>query len=133
MFENPALLKDSDTKDALCRIIGTCSTKYHYTEQSCATILHLIHKYDFAITHLTDVVAGAEKKHADGSLAIALVREIGRTNPKDYVKDTAGAENIGRFLVELADKLPKLISTNVGVLVPHLGGDSYKKIGRAHV
>ncbi|XP_057947732.1 condensin-1 complex subunit CAP-D2 isoform X2 [Malania oleifera] len=126
MFENAYLLKDSEAKDALCRIIGTCATKYHYTQQSCASILHLIHKYDFVVTHMADAVAGADKKYADGSLAACVIREIGRTNPKDYVKDTVGAENIGRFLVELADCMPKLISTNIGLLVPHFGGESYK-------
>ncbi|KAL3819716.1 hypothetical protein ACJIZ3_005621 [Penstemon smallii] len=126
MFENPLLLKESDTKDALCRIIGVCATKHHYIEQSCASILHLIHKYDFVVTHLADAVAGAEKKYADGSMATSLIREIGRTHPKAYVKDTVGAENIGRFLVELADRLPKLLSTNIGLLIPHFGGESYK-------
>ncbi|XP_058107000.1 condensin-1 complex subunit CAP-D2 [Magnolia sinica] len=126
MFENQALLKDADTKDALCRIIGTCATKYHYTAQTCASILHLIHKFDFVSTHVADIMAWAEKKYADGSLAVSLIREIGRTNPKDYVRDNVGAENVGRFLVELADRLPKLVSTNVGILVPHFGGESYK-------
>lgn len=120
------LLRDTDTKDALCRIIGACATKYHYTAQSCASILHLIHKYDFVVIHMADAVAGAEKKYADGTLASYLIREIGRTNPKAYVKDTMGAENIGRFLVELADRLPRLVSTNIGLLVPHFGGESYK-------
>ncbi|XP_022935076.1 condensin complex subunit 1 [Cucurbita moschata] len=126
MFENPILLKDVDSKDALCRIIGACSTKYHFTTQSCASIMHLIHKYDYVVTHVADAVAGAEKKYSDGILAISLIRDVGRTNPKDYVKDTAGAENIGRFLVELADRLPKLFSTNIGLLIPHFGGESYK-------
>lgn len=126
MFEKPMLLKDSEAKDALCRIIGACSAKYHYMAQSCASIMHLIHKYDFVVTHMADAAAGAEKKYADGSLAISLIREIGRTNPKDYVRDTVGAENVGRFLVELADRLPKLVSTNIGLLVPHFGGESYK-------
>ncbi|KAI3782619.1 hypothetical protein L2E82_12671 [Cichorium intybus] len=126
MFENATLLKDSDAKEALCRIIGTCATKYHYLAQSCASILHILHKHDFVVLHLADAVAWAEKKYSDGSLSISLIREIGRTNPKDYVKDTVGAENIGRFLVELADRTPKLISTNIGLLVPHFGGESYK-------
>ncbi|GMH29408.1 hypothetical protein Nepgr_031251 [Nepenthes gracilis] len=126
LFENAFLLKDSDTKDALCRIIGTCATKYHYLAQSCASILHLLHKYDFVVIPMADAMSSAEKKYADGSLAMALIREIGRTNPKDFVKDTIGAENIGRFLVELADRLPKLVSTNVGILIPHFGGESYK-------
>ncbi|MCD7446306.1 hypothetical protein HAX54_000116 [Datura stramonium] len=126
IFENAAVLKDSETKDALTRIIGTCATKYHYAAQSCASILHLVHKYDFAVSHLADAVAWAEKKYADGSMASSLIREIGRTAPKDYVKDTVGAENVGRFLVELADRIPKLVSTNIGLLIPHFGGDSYK-------
>ncbi|KAK9102822.1 hypothetical protein Sjap_020076 [Stephania japonica] len=126
MFENAALLKDSDTKDALCRIIGTCATKYHYLTQSCASILHLVHKYDFSVIHLAEAVALAEEKYADGSLAVALIREVGRASVKDYVRDTVGAENIGRFLVELADRAPKLMSTNIGILVPHFGGESYK-------
>ncbi|EPS68668.1 condensin complex subunit 1, partial [Genlisea aurea] len=126
MFENALLLKDPDSKQALCRIVGTCATKYHYVSQASVSIMHLIHKHDFVVTHLADCIAGAEKKYADGSLAISLIREIGRTSPKDYVKDTVGAENIGRFLVELADRLPKLFSTNLGLLVQHLGGESYK-------
>lgn len=126
MYEKAKLLKDSDTKGALSRIIATCATKFHFAAQACASILHLIHKYDYTVSHLADAVAGAEKKYGDGSLAISLIREIGRTNPKDYVKDTVGAENIGRFLVELADQLPKLVSTNVGLLIPHFGGESYK-------
>lgn len=88
--------------------------------------MHLIHKYDFVVTHMADAVARAEKKYSDGSLATSIVREIGRTSPKDYVKDTAGAENVGRFLVELADRIPRLISTNIGIIVPHFGGESYK-------
>ncbi|XP_062007536.1 condensin-1 complex subunit CAP-D2 isoform X1 [Rosa rugosa] len=126
LFENATVLKDSDTKDALCRIIGACATKYQYMAQSCASIMHLVHKYDFVVTHIADAVAGAEKKYADGSLANSLIREIGRTNPKDYIKDTVGAENVGRLLVELSDRLPKLMSVNIGLLVPHFGGESYK-------
>lgn len=126
LFENATVLKDSDTKDALCRIIGACATKYQYMAQSCASIMHLVHKYDFVVTHIADAVAGAEKKYADGSLANSLIREIGRTNPKDYIKDTVGAENVGRLLVELSDRLPKLMSVNIGLLVPHFDGESYK-------
>lgn len=119
-------MKDSETKVALCRIMGACATKYQYLAQSCASIMHLVHKYDFVVTHIADAVADAEKKYADGSLANSLIRELGRANPKDYVKDTVGAENVGRLMVELADRMPKLLSTNIGVLVPHFGGESYK-------
>ncbi|CAL1385865.1 unnamed protein product [Linum trigynum] len=126
MFENSALLKDSETRDPLCRMLGACATKYHYTVQASASIMHLIHKHDFVVTSMADTAAWAEKKYADGTLAYSLIREIGRTNPKSYVKDTAGAENVGRFLVELAERLPNLMSTNVGLVVPHFGGESYK-------
>ncbi|KAH0865210.1 hypothetical protein HID58_082421 [Brassica napus] len=126
LFENAAILKDPEAKDALCRIIGASATKYRYIVQSCASVMHLIHKYDFAVVHVADAVARAETKYSDGTLAVTIIRDIGRTDPKAYVKDTVGADNVGRFLVELADRLPKVMSTNVGVLVPHFGGESYK-------
>jgi len=126
LCENQNVLKDEDTRIGMCRIIGAIATKHQRISQISASVLHLIHKFDFTVAHLAETVASAEKKFGDGSLAISLIREIGRTDPKDYARDSVGADNVGRFLVELADRLPKLMSTNIGVLVPHFGGDSYK-------
>ncbi|KAK1317546.1 hypothetical protein QJS10_CPA05g00805 [Acorus calamus] len=126
MFENPLLLRDGETRDALCRTIGTIAVKHRYTEQSLAPILHLVHKFSFTVAHLADMAAGSAEHHMDGRLMIALVTEIGRADPKAYVVDSTGAENVARFLVELAEKAPKLVAKNVGVLVPHFGGESYK-------
>lgn len=47
-------------------------------------------------------------------MATSLIREIGRTNQKEYVKENVGAEHIGRFLVEFTDRLLKF------------SGESYK-------
>ncbi|KAG8079469.1 hypothetical protein GUJ93_ZPchr0007g4608 [Zizania palustris] len=126
LCENQIVLKDEETRNGLCRIIGVIATKHQRISQTSASVLYLIHKFDFTVVHLAEAAAAAEKRFGDGSLAISLIREIGRTDPKDYVRDTAGADNVGRFLVELADRMPKLMSTNLGVLVPHFGGDSYK-------
>ncbi|CAN8231834.1 unnamed protein product [Cochlearia groenlandica] len=126
LFENAAILKDAEAKDALCRIIGASATKYHYIVQSCASIMHLIHKYDFAVVHVADAVARAESKYSDGTLAVTIIREIGRTDTKAYVKDTVGADNVGRFLVELVNRMLKVMSTNFGLLMAHFGGESYK-------
>uniref|UniRef100_A0A0D9X2G3 Condensin-1 complex subunit CAP-D2 n=1 Tax=Leersia perrieri TaxID=77586 RepID=A0A0D9X2G3_9ORYZ len=126
LFENQNMLKDEETRNGLCRVIGSIATKHQRISQTSASILYLIHKFDFTVMNLAEAVAAAEKRFGDGSLAISLIREIGRTDPKDYVRDSAGADNVGRFLVELADRLPKLMSTNLGVLIPHFGGESYK-------
>jgi condensin complex subunit 1 len=126
LCENQNVLKDEEIRNGLCRIIGAIATKHQRVSQTSASVLHLIHKFDFTVVLLAESVAAAEKRFGDGSLAISLIREIGRTDPKDYVRDSAGADNAGRFLVELADRLPKLMSTNIGVLIPHFGGESYK-------
>ncbi|XP_062188316.1 condensin-1 complex subunit CAP-D2-like isoform X2 [Phragmites australis] len=126
LCESQNVLKDEDTRNGMCRIIGAIATKHQQISQISASVLHLIHKFDFTVAHLAEAVAAAEKRFGDGSLAISLIREIGRTDPKDYARDGVGADNIGRFLIELADRLPKLMSTNIGVLVPHFGGESYK-------
>ncbi|KAL0359611.1 UNVERIFIED_CONTAM: Condensin complex subunit, partial [Sesamum angustifolium] len=49
---------------------------------------------------------------------IVLIEESSSSSANNATK--------GRFLVELADRLPKLLSTNIGLLVPHFGGESYK-------
>ncbi|XP_078446806.1 binding protein isoform X2 [Wolffia australiana] len=126
LFENSSCLKDDETRDGLCRIIGAISTKYHRTTEISASILNLVHKFEFSVSPLANAVASAEKKYSDGSLLIALIREIGQTDPKDFVRDTTGAENVGSFLVELAGLSPKIMSTNIGILIPHFGGESYK-------
>ncbi|KAL5659591.1 hypothetical protein ACJX0J_032754, partial [Zea mays] len=126
LCENQNVLKDEDTRNGLCRIIGAIATKHQRISQISASVSHLIHKFDFTVPHLAEAVASAEKKFGDGSLAISLIREIGRADPKEYTRDSVGADNVGRFLVELADRLPKLMSTNIGVLIPHFGGESYK-------
>ncbi|KAJ4756213.1 Condensin complex subunit 1 [Rhynchospora pubera] len=125
-YENQTIIRDEEARKGLGRIVGTVGTKLGRTDQTCASILHVIHKFDYAVAPIADAVASAEQKYHDGILAVALIREIGRADPKDYVRDTAGAENVGRFLVELAGHSPRLVSTNVGVLVPHFGGESYK-------
>ncbi|GJN33322.1 hypothetical protein PR202_gb21908 [Eleusine coracana subsp. coracana] len=126
LWESQNVLKDEDTRNGLGRIVGTIATKHQRISQISASVLHLIHKFDFTVAHLAEAVAAAEKRFGDGSLAISLIREIGRTDPKDYTRDSVGADNVGRFLVELADRLPKLMSTNIGLIIPHFGGESYK-------
>jgi hypothetical protein len=69
----------------------------------------------------------------DGSLAISLIREIGCTDPKDYVRDAAGADNARRFLVELADRLPKLMSQAANIPLSKVGrgggGEAFLALG----
>ena len=126
LLEDPAVIKDKDVKDAVYNLIASCSTKYHYITQSAASILHLLHKHEHLPVCLAEAVAHADQKYHDSSLAVALLREIGRLNTKEYARDGLGADNIGKFLVELAERLPKVVTTNVGILMPHFGGESYK-------
>ncbi|KAJ7519949.1 hypothetical protein O6H91_20G060900 [Diphasiastrum complanatum] len=128
MLGNSALLKEKETKDSICKIISACTSKYGYIEQLTPSIIDFLHKSscEHLPMHLAEIVAFAEQKYQDNRLAVALLREIGGTNPKDYAKVTSIAENTGLFLVELADRLPKLMVTNLSILMPHFGGESYK-------
>lgn len=40
------MIKDLDTKDGLCGVVGICATKYLYLAQSSVLMLHLIYKND---------------------------------------------------------------------------------------
>jgi condensin complex subunit 1 len=47
---------------------------------------------------------------------LTLKADICRTDPKDYVRDGASADTVGRFLIELAYRLPKLMNNQVRTL-----------------
>ncbi|CAM6100082.1 unnamed protein product [Calypogeia fissa] len=126
MFENKSLLAKGDCKQPLCTIISACSIQYGYGISSVATIIEMLHKFEHLPAHMADLVSLAENQHTRSSLAVDLLRSIGKISPENFERDTAGADNVGEFLQELAVRLPKIMMTNLSLFLCHLDGKSYK-------
>lgn len=126
LLEVPAYVKEGELKEALCSIVAACAAKYGYLVPVTSTIVNLLYKFEHLPIHLADLVVLADEKFHYSSLSGAVLREIGQLNPADFKRDTSGAENVGEFLVAMAERLPKLMTMNLSIIKPHLDGESYK-------
>ena len=48
---------------------------------------------------------------------------MGRKDPKDLARDNSGTRSFSTFLVEVAEKVPSVMLTNISVLMCHLEGE----------
>ena len=59
----------------------------------------------------------------------AILREVYKRDPREYKRrqltDAAGVRNVGNFLEEIANRMPKTTMRNVSLLIAHLDGDAY--------
>jgi condensin complex subunit 1 len=49
--------------------------------------------------------------------------EVSRISAKDVAQDSSGAKNVSAFIVEVAERLPKLMLPSISLLLVHLDGE----------
>ena len=54
---------------------------------------------------------------------MVVCREIGRIDSRDLSRDSSGARAYSVFLVELAEKVPRVMMPNISVLLALLDGE----------
>ena len=72
--------------------------------------------------HLAAPVDGAvamfvSEQYGASHMAGEMMREIGRTDPRDFARDTAATRVYAAFLVELAERAPQAMIKHISVLV----------------
>jgi condensin complex subunit 1 len=127
MLENPAVTRDRDLdlKGDLYKMLALCCAKYNHALPITTSLIHSLLKFEHTPAYLAEAVALVATKHDDVQLATAVLREIGRMDPKELLRDAAGAKNVGGFLTELADRLPKVVARNFSVIMVHMSGEQY--------
>lgn len=127
MLENPAVPRDrdADLKSDVYKILALCCAKYDHTLPVTTTLIHSLLKYEHSPGPLAEVAALVATKHDDSRLAAAALREIGRMDPRELLRDVGGAKNVGAFLVELAERLPKVVARNFSLVMVHMNGEQY--------
>eukprot|EP00899_Mesostigma_viride_P025352 jgi/Mesvir1/6000/Mv00748-RA.2 len=126
LLESPSAAKSPPLCGRLASILSLCACRYKQLDPVVSSLVHLLHAREHAAPLLADVAAHAATSLSDASLASGLLREVGRTDPREYTRDPNGCRNVGAFIGELAEKLPRLVANNLSVLLPHLqGGEAY--------
>lgn len=96
-----------------------------------SALVDLLHTYE----HMAPLVAELctmidEKNSPTNVLATELLREIGRLDTSGYVDNAAGnkasgIKNVSPFVSELAAVQPRVVLSNISLLLPHLDAEPY--------
>jgi condensin complex subunit 1 len=123
-------MKHKGVRASVHHALGAAAMRYPAVGVSVvAALVDLLHRYEHAPGLVADLAAATAERHDDAKLALLLLREVGQVDPAHYKaqekRDAPGVRNVAAFMCELSSVLPKLVATNVSVLMPHLHGESY--------
>jgi condensin complex subunit 1 len=129
-LESPAAMKHKGVRASVHHALGAAAMRYPAMGVSVvAHLVDLLHRYEHAPGLVAELAAATAVRHDDAKLALLLLREVGQEDPAHYKaqekRDAPGVRNVAAFLCELSSVLPKLVATNVSMLMPHLHGESY--------
>ena len=117
--------KASSGDAALQMIAATVDSAPCLLNTVVAALVDLLHTYD----HIAPLVAELCCIVNDKVLATELLREIGRLDTTEGSNDTgnkaSGIKNIAPFISELAAVRPRVVLSNISLLLPHLDSEPY--------
>lgn len=95
-----------------------------------AALVDLLHSFDHVAKLVSELCCIVSKK-SENKLSIELLREIGRLDvnmgsiSSEAGGKASGIRNIAPLINELAEKKPKLVLENIGLVLPHLQSEPY--------
>lgn len=117
--------KASSGDAALQMIAATVDSAPCLLSTVVAALVDLLHTYE----HIAPLVAELCCIVKDNVLANELLREIGRLDTSDGSNETggkaSGIKNIAPFISELAAVRPRVVLSNISLLLPHLDSEPY--------
>eukprot|EP00898_Chlorokybus_atmophyticus_P002805 jgi/Chlat1/3525/Chrsp23S03800 len=123
LLEKAAVMRNTLIKQLVTRILVTSAVKYNQVLGTVSSLVHSLHNHEHLPPHAADIAATAAREHADPRLALDLIREVARIPAN--ARETPGVKHVGEFIQELATRLPKLVATNLSVLLPLLNCSAY--------
>jgi hypothetical protein len=146
LLSSPFSMKDKEAKRAVEELLAFACAKFpSVVTATVAAIADAITKFEHAndcAAAIGELWAGeaeieaAKKASAVESLvpqsryfaphvAADLLREVGVSNSSDS-KDSAGLRRASSFIINVSERSPHLVLTNISVLLPHMERDSHQ-------
>jgi len=120
--------KASSGEMALQMIAATVDSAPCLLNTVVAALVDLLHTYDH-MAPLCVELCTIVKESPSNVLAMELLREIGRLDTDGYADNAAGKasgiKNVAPFLSELAAVRPRVVLSNISLLLPHLDSEPY--------
>ncbi|XP_061198116.1 condensin complex subunit 1-like [Saccostrea echinata] len=127
LLENPAVVyvKAKETRTAIFNIVGVMVKRYNHGLSASLKILQQLQHFEHLVSPLAEMTSIITTDYGNKSMVAEIMREIGRKDPKDLVRDNTGTKSFATFLVELSEKVPGVMMSYISVVLCHLEGESY--------
>ena len=119
--------KTSSADAALGMIAATVDSADNLISTIVAALVDLLHSYEH-IAPLVAELCGMVSETYTNKLAIDLLREIGRLDPSGGSSDgrASGVKHLAPLISHLASIRPRLVLSNISLLLPHLNAEPYQ-------
>ena len=113
------------------QILGLTALRYQQVDAVAAALVDLLNQYDHTPSVVAEMLRYSIAEWDDGRLAAAVIQEISSTDPLEYERqqnatgEKAGVRSVAAFVDELSNRLPKLMASQISLLLPHLGGKAW--------
>eukprot|EP00697_Spironema_sp_BW2_P005973 gnl/Spiro4/18329_TR9809_c0_g1_i2.p1 gnl/Spiro4/18329_TR9809_c0_g1~~gnl/Spiro4/18329_TR9809_c0_g1_i2.p1 ORF type:complete len:1321 (-),score=343.91 gnl/Spiro4/18329_TR9809_c0_g1_i2:4-3927(-) len=120
-LQRVAVAKSRGTRASIAAILSALERSFGVGHMVVSSLVDLIHKFEHVPALAADILLDIENSASGSAVVQGVIQNIGST-----VKgDTSGTKCVATFLQELADRLPKVVLSNISSLVAYLGGESY--------
>eukprot|EP00889_Picochlorum_renovo_P003666 jgi/Picre1/30696/NNA_006057.t1 len=124
-------VKDAEAVRHAGQILGLTGLRYQQLDAVSAAMVDLLNQYEHTPAMVAEMLRYSVSEWDDGRLAAAVIQEVASIDAVEYERqqnatgEKAGVRSVAAFVDELAKKLPKLMVTQMSLLLPHLGGKAW--------
>ncbi len=130
-LENPAAAKDEELAGGAAHVLAVTAIKYQQLDAVAATLVDALNRFEHTPPLVAELLRYSVAQWDDGRLAAAVIGDISAVDPSEYERqqnatgEKAGVRSIAAFVEEMASRLPRLMATQIALLLPHLGGKAW--------
>ena len=127
----PSCAKDPDSVLHGAQVLGLTALRYQKVDEVAGALVELLNQYEHTPTMVAEILRYSVAEWDDGRLAAMVIQEIASTDPMEYERqqnatgEKAGVRSVAAFVDECSARLPKLMATQISLLLPHLGGKAW--------
>ncbi len=127
----PSCAKDPESVLHGAQILGLTALRYQKVDEVAAAMVDLLNQYDHTPVMVAEMLRYSVAEWDDGRLAAMVIQELAAIDPIEYERqqnatgEKAGVRSVATFVDELANRLPKLMASQIALLLPHLGGKAW--------
>eukprot|EP01083_Nonionella_stella_P154834 499384_1 len=125
MFENQKNLKVESIRKELFRLICLVVSQYNLMVGFPAHFVHILMHQESSPPHVAELCKILVLDFNCPTVVGNIIREIGRRNSPELLRELKGSRNLGFFLEEIAQRVPTQLNKDIAVIIPHLDSESY--------